>query len=111
MGMYCCCGVKIRRDGWKCECDWKDWYLCYAMNHNEDNFPKNIPIKEIPDKDGIYEVRTFQDGDYDEEESEFLLIKKNWGELTNEAISHWKIEYFDGWCGFKGVYAWKGKND
>lgn len=110
MGMYCCCGVK-KRDGWKCECDWKDWFLCFQMDYQKDNLPKDIPIKEIPDKDGIYEVRTFEDGDYDEEESEFSLTKKNWGQYTNQAISHWKIVYNDNWMGYKGVYAWKKKED
>jgi hypothetical protein len=110
MGMYCCCGVK-KREGWKCECDWENWVLCFRNNHWSDNgFPNNIPIKEIPDKDGLYEVRVFLDcGDYDEDESEFSLTKKNWGQPTNKAISHWKVEYDDGWSGFTGVYAWKEK--
>lgn len=105
--MYCACGVKMR-DGWKCECDWKGWNFCFEM-HNKDAFPKNVPIKEIPEKNGIYEVRTFSDGDYDEEESEFSLIKKNWGQNTNQAISHWEKTYNDGWMGYAGVFAWKEK--
>jgi len=108
MGMYCCCGVK-KRDGWICECDWKDWFLCFEMDYHKDNFPKDIPIKEIPDEDGIYEVRTFDSGDYDEEESEFSLIAKNWGQCTNQAISHWQIAYQDGYCGYRGVFSWKKK--
>lgn len=107
MGMYCCCGIR-KRDDWVCECDWNGWFLCFKKD-TEDNFPKNIPIKPIPDKDGIYVVRTFEDGDYYEETSEFSTIEKNWGEFTNEAISHWKIAYDDNWLGFRGVYAWKEK--
>ncbi len=106
MGMYCCCGVK-KRDGWKCECDWDGWFSCFKIDHAEDNFPKNIPIKHHPDIDGTYEVRTCDSGDYNEEKSEFSLIEKNWGELTNQAISRWKIEYNDNWMGYKGVFAWK----
>lgn len=108
MGMYCCCGIK-KRDGWICQCDWTEWFLCFEMDYNHDNFPLNIPIKEIPDKDGTYEVRVFEDGDYDEMESEFSLVKKNWGEVTNQAISHWRSEYDDNWMGYRGVYAWKEK--
>lgn len=106
MGMYCCCGVK-KIDGWKCKCDWKDWFLCFKNEHEEDNFPKGIPIKEHPDTDGIYEVRTFDSGDYNEEESEFCIQEKNWAQPTNEAISRWKIEYNDNWLGCRGVFAWK----
>ena len=106
MGMYCCCGIK-KRDGWICECDWNGWFLCFEC----DEIPKDVPIKKIPEKDGLYEVRTFEDGDYHEEESEFSLLEKNWGEYTNKAISHWKIEYDDNWVGFKGVYAWKEKGE
>ena len=102
MGMYCCCGVKKRSEGWKCQCDWEDWFLCFEL----DSAPKNVLIKN-PDKDGVYPVRTFDDGDYFEEESEFSIKEKNWGEDTNKAISKWKIEYADHWTGFKGVYAWK----
>ena len=101
--MYCCCGVKKREKGWKCECDWKDWFLCFE----KENIPKNVPIKSIPDSDGIYEVRVFEDGDDHETESEFCLIPKNWGEPTNRDISNWKIDYCDGWMGVRGVYAWK----
>jgi len=104
--MYCCCGVKKRPEGWTCECDWKGWSLCFEP-HDLDAYPKDIPIKEIPDKDGSYEVRTFSDGDYHEEESEFSLVRKNWGQPTNIAISNWEKEYYDGWCGFNGIYAWK----
>ena len=103
--MYCCCGVK-KREGWVCECDWEGWFLCFAC----ENIPVTVPIKEIPDKDGTYEVRVFEDGDYHEMESEFSSVKKDWGEPTNQAVSHWKIEYEDGWCGYRGVYAWKGKD-
>ena len=108
MGMYCCCGVK-KTEGWVCECEWDGWFLCFQVDHTKDNFPKNIPIKKIPDEDGTYEVRTFDSGDYYEEESEFSTTEKNWGQETNEAISHWKIEYNDNWLGFIGVYAWKEK--
>lgn len=104
MGMYCCCGVK-KRDGWVCECDWKDWFLCFES----ENIPIKVPIKDYPEEDGIYQVRTFDSGDYFEEESEFCTQEKNWGEDTNQAISKWKIEYNDHWMGFKGVYAWKYK--
>lgn len=104
MGMYCACGVKKRGD-WKCECDWNGWFLGFEMEHEKQW--ANIPIKEHPEKEGTYYVRTFSDGDYDEEESEFCLIPKNWGELTNQAISRWKITYDDNWMGYKGVYAWK----
>ncbi len=110
MGMYCCCGVK-KRDGWICECDWEGWNLCWEQE-NEDlhSIPVPVPIKKIPDKDGIYQVRVFEDGDDDEVESEFSLIPKNWGQSTNQAISNWKITYEDGWCGYRGVYAWKEKS-
>ena len=107
MGMYCACGIK-KSANWKCECDWKGWNLCYEMSHNDGHFPENLPIKECPDIDGIYQVRTFDD-DYDETESEFSTIKKNWGESTNQIISNWKVEYSDGWTGYRGVYAWKEK--
>ncbi len=106
MGIYCCCGIK-KRDNWVCECDWNGWFLCFQ----HENTPVNVPIKEIPDKDGVYEVRVFEDGDDHETQSEFSLTKKNWGEFTNQAISHWKIEYEDNWMGYRGVYAWKPKED
>ena len=105
MGMYCCCGVK-KRDKWTCECDWDGWYLCYE----HDNLPCQVPIKIIPEKEGNYLVRVFDDGgDNYEEESEFSLEEKDWGQSTNQAISHWQIEYNDNWAGYKGVYAWKEK--
>lgn len=102
MGMYCCCGVK-KRDGWVCECDWEGWFLCFEC----ENIPVNVPIKSHPEVDGIYEVRTFDSGDYFEETSEFSTIEKNWDEETNQAISHWRIEYNDNWTGCRGVFAWK----
>lgn len=108
MGMYCCCGIKKRED-WKCECDWKGWFLCFEHDLSRDHFPKDIPIKPYPDIDGTYEVRTYSSGDYDEVTSEFSVIKKNWGEVTNLSVSHWKIAYSDGWLGHIGVYAWKQK--
>lgn len=107
MGMYCCCGVKKRSEGWICECDWNGWFLCFEMK----NIPVKVPIKNIPDKDGLYHVRTFEDGDYHEVESEFSRIEKNWGQLTNQAISHWEIEYNDNWMGYRSVYAWKEKDE
>ncbi len=106
MGMYCCCGVK-KREEWECECDWSGWFLCFDM----ERAPKNVLIKPIPEIDGTYLVRVFEDGDDHEDESEFSIIKKNWGEPTNEAISNWKIEYNDNWMGFRGVYAWKAKKE
>lgn len=102
MGMYCACGVK-KIEEWKCECDWKFWFACFE---NKD-IPSYVQIKSIPEKDGIYLVRVFDEGDYNEEESEFCKKPKNWGEYTNKAISSWKIEYTDNWTGYRGVYAWK----
>lgn len=108
MGMYCCCEVK-KREGWVCQCDWDGWYLCWEKTNKEvHSIP--VPVKEIPDKDGTYQVRVFEDGDDHEDESEFCSIPKNWGQQTNQAISNWKIEYEDGWVGFRGVYAWKEKS-
>lgn len=104
MGRYCCCGVKMRED-WICQCDWNGWYLCFE----KENIPVKVPIKKHPEVDGTYLVRTFDDCDYSEEESEFSIIEKNWGQLTNDAISRWKIEYDDNWMGYRGVYAWKEK--
>jgi hypothetical protein len=106
MGMYCCCGVK-KRDGWVCECDWNGWFLCFES----ENIPNPPPVKCHPDKDGLYDVRVFEDGDYNETESEFCTIAKNWGEYTNQAISKWKIVYDDHYCGFRGVFAWKKKKE
>lgn len=106
MGMYCCCVVKKIKEGWICQCDWNGWFLCFEL----DSAPKNVPIKKIPDKDGNYEVRIFDDGDDFEEESKFSIIEKNWAQSTNQAISHWEIEYDDNWTGYKGVYAWKEKD-
>lgn len=102
MGMYCCCGVK-KREGWICECDWDGWFLCYE----KENLPKKVPIKAHPEINGIYEVRVFADGDDHETEGEFSIVEKNWGECTNQAISHWRVDYFDGWCGFTAIYAWR----
>ena len=68
-------------------------------------------IKSHPDTDGVYEVRVFEDGDYNEEESEFSMTEKNWGQCTNQCISKWKIEYCDNWLGVIGVYAWKEKEE
>lgn len=51
-------------------------------------------------------MRVFEDGDDYEAESEFCTQEKNWGEYTNQAVSHWKIVYDDGWMGYRGVYAW-----
>ena len=107
MGMYCACGVKKYGDHWKCECDWDGWFLCYKKKHIAKNMPDNIPIKTYPEKNGIYQVRVFEDGDDAEYESEYSVIEKNWGEPTNQAISRWKIEYNDNWTGYRGVYAWK----
>ena len=106
--MYCCCGVK-KRDGWVCQCDWDGWFLCFQPQHL--NIPKPPPVKCYPDKSGFYEVRVFEDGDYNETESEFCTIEKNWGEYTNQAISKWKIVYDDHYCGFRGVLAWKEKKE
>jgi hypothetical protein len=107
MGMYCACGVK-KWNKWVCECDWKEWFLCWEQTDQSlHSIPIIVPVKKIPDKEGVYEVRVFEDGDYYETKSEFSLIEKNWGESTNKAISHWKIEYDDHWIGFRGVYAWK----
>lgn len=103
--MYCCCGVK-KTDEWKCECDWEGWFIRF----NQELHKTNAPIKTIPDKDGTYSVRVYEDGDDSECESEFSIVKKNWGEPTNQIISHWKIEYSDNWTGYRGVYAWKEKN-
>lgn len=100
--MYCACGVK-KIDSWKCECDWDGWFLCYKYKDR----PNDIPIKPIPEKDGKYLVRVFEDGDDSEDESEFSVLEKKWGQPTNEAISHWEIEYCDNWTGYRGVYAWK----
>lgn len=105
MGTQCCCGEKMGRVGWKCDCDWEGWYLCYEQKE----FP-NVPIKKIPEKDGIYTVRVCEDADYNECESEFSIKEKNWGEDTNQAISNWKQQYYDGWCGWRGVFAWKENN-
>lgn len=103
MGMYCCCGVKKMSSGWVCECDWNGWFLCFD---NEDS-PKNVPIKATPDLDGTYRVRVFEDGDDYEQETEFSVTPKNWGEYTNQQVSNWKVAYWDGWMGYRGVYAWK----
>ncbi len=105
MGMYCCCGVKKCADGWVCECDWNEWFLCHEIEH----LPVKVAIKLHPDVNGIYDVRTFECGDYFEEKSSFCTEEKNWGAFTNQAISKWEIVYDDHWTGFKGVYAWKGK--
>jgi hypothetical protein len=105
MGMHCCCGVKKRED-WICQCDWDGWFLCFES----ENIPVNVPLKSHPDIDGVYEVRVFVSGNYFEQESEFCMIEKNWGEDTNQAISKWKIEYSDNWIEHRGVYAWKEKN-
>lgn len=105
MGMYCCCGVKMN-DGWQCQCDWHGWFLCWKQERDDLHaIPIEVPVKEIPDRDGVYLVRVFEDGDYDETESEFSLVEKNWGEPTNQAICHWKVTYNDGWFGYRGVYA------
>lgn len=120
MGIYCCCGVK-KREGWICQCDWDGWFLCWEQINNEvHSIPVPVPFMKIPDKEGIYKVRVFESkvfevntfidlNDY-ETESEFSLIKKNWGELMNKAISHWKITYDDEWMEYRDVYAWKGIN-
>lgn len=100
MGMYCCCGVK-KTEEWTCECDWNGWYGVFKT----EEMPESVVIK-IPDKDGTYQVRVFEEGDNYEENSEFSCLEKNWGEYTNQAISHWKITYDDGWMGYRGVYAW-----
>ena len=104
MGMHCCCGIK-KREGWKCECDWTGWFLCF----NQETHQTDSPIKDRPDQDGTYMVRVFEDGNDYETESEFSTVAKNWGEYTNQAISHWKVCYEDGWTGYRGVYAWKQK--
>lgn len=112
MGMYCCCGVNKSKEGWTCECDWKGWFLCWEQKHPEvHSIPVAVPVKAIPEKNGVYKVRVFEDGDFNEKKSEFSVISKNWGEPTNESISHWKITYSDGWCGYRGVYAWKEKDE
>jgi hypothetical protein len=102
MGMYCCCGIK-KRDEWKCECDWDGWFLRF----NPELHQSSAPIKDIPEKDGKYLVRVFEDGDDYETESDFSVVKKNWGESTNNAICNWRITYDDNWMGYRGVYAWK----
>lgn len=111
MVMYCACGQRKTRDkegkdSWICRCDWKEWTACFKTKET----PDNITIS-LPTKNGIYQVRVFEDGDNYEDVSEFDLEKKNWGNPTNKAISNWKITYDDGWTGYKGVYAWKRKED
>ncbi len=86
---------------WPCECDWTGWSGCFKT----EEMPESVPIK-LPDKAGKYLVRVFDDDNY-EEESEFSLLKKNWGQVTNQAISNWEIDYCDNWTGHTGVYAWK----
>lgn len=107
MGMYCCCGAKKSVPGWSCKCDWDDWFLCYE---NKD-LPKNIPIKPHPSSSGTYLVRVFEDGDYYETNSEFSLTPKDWGKPHNKYVSHWEIDYFDGWLGYRGVFAYKEESD
>ena len=102
MGRYCACGQK-KYDGWECKCNWDGWFACF----NNKDIPDYVPIKEFPNKEGTYLVRTFDEGDNSEEESEYVLTPKNWGEYNNEAISRWKIAYNDNYLGYRGVYAWK----
>ena len=104
--MYCACGVKKVKK-WKCECDWEGWFLCYPKDWDLGATPIGIPVKEHPDKEGKYLVRICVDGDDSECESQFCLTPKNWGLVTNGAISRWDIEYDDKWMGYIGVYAWK----
>lgn len=104
MGMYCACGERISRETFDCKCNWDGWNRCY----DDEIHPKISEIK-LPEKDGIYHVRIFSDGDCYEDESKFSVVPKNWGQKTNEIISHWEIEYDDGWVGYRGVYAWREK--
>ncbi len=107
MGMHCICGVKKRKDEWICKCDWEGWFLCFSIPNLENGRLKPIPIKDHPELEGTYLVRVFEDGNNFEEESEFSIVEKNWGEETNQAVSRWKVEYDDNWLGYRGVYAWK----
>lgn len=102
MGMYCCCGHKINRDNFSCECDWEGWISLDDWPSERKN--KNIPISS-PDKNGKYLVR-FQDNSGDRYETiKLFSLTPNIQQLGYDHIfsTHWEQNTWDDYI----IYAWK----
>jgi hypothetical protein len=90
MGMYCCCGIKIRAEN-KCTCDQTGWHDAY---------------KDQPEKDGTYLTRFMDNGgDKYEKEQKFSVepIRIDRAYYGNPVPIHWEKSMWDDYF----VYQWK----
>lgn len=103
MGMYCCCGQKIR-DDWKCHCDWEEWISC--CDYPEERKNKAIPFSD-PEEEDVYLTRSQSacGSRYEEKRGYFKKPKKVQSGYTSK-------EFEVNWSGDvdEQPYAWK-KND
>ncbi len=108
MGMYCCCGSKIRREGNQyCTCDWDGWIS--TCDYPDERKNKDTPIQKRPPKSGMYLIRESSDsGDRSEREmyfSETPIKIEEVGFFSPYFLYkfHWEDEeWITG-----GPYAWK----
>ena len=89
MGMYCCCG---QRKSQTCLCEQAGWH-----NLEEDPF-------DLPTEDGVYLVRYSEDCENNEVEGGFSIEPKKWSPFSDP--TQWEFDFYDGWMGWSGVYAW-----
>lgn len=75
-------------------CEWDGWH---RLDGNEGDLPK---------KDGVYLIRYSEDGENSEVEGGFSVTPKQWSRYIKEK-SQWEHDFYDGWSGWAGVYAWK----
>lgn len=94
MGRYCACGAKYYGVEVHCVCDKIGWHDIFE---NE---------SDLPNKEGVYDVRVTEDGEQYETTSEFSLEKRDWNNHSIEP-SHWSEDYEDNWLGWRKVYAWR----
>lgn len=90
MGMYCCCGNKISRDDFVCDCDWQGWISIYDWPDERKN--KEKPFY-LPPKDGKYLVRCANgSGDRYEIESNYFSASKTISSSydLNPVQVHWE---------------------
>lgn len=93
MGHYCCCGMRTSSP---CQCSWDGW-----VNLHE-------TPDDLPQEDGVYQVRVWEDCEARETVSKFTLVPRKWSRFI-DFESQWEKDYWDGWVGYASVYAWKRK--
>lgn len=105
MGMYCCCGQKIRADNeWECLCDWDGWISVYDWPPERKNKKTSLTL---PDEEGVYLTR-HQDNSGDRYEcvKKFNPVPRmEWGGYfeKRQYPIHWEGECWEE----GGPYAWK----